>query len=499
MRILVKVFTPLLLFFLTACTNSSQETQTPVYREIQDLYGKKVATTIGSSQEAILAAKHPQIEVLRFDTDADILNALRSNQCEAVAVDQHIFRYFNKIMDGAVELEDVLFSVGMGLCFGKDYNIELRRQFNDFLKHIKADGTYDQMIDRWLNNANTAEMPDIPVLQDNNPIRIATCSAAPPLVFIKNGELVGLDVEIAKRFAAHVGRGIVWTDMNFTALIPSLVSRKQDIAICGINITEERKQSIDFSDPYYNCNSIVAVRKENSEGYVAASSTTEQNGFIKSIATSFKRNILDENRYLLILDGLKITVIISLLSCILGTLLGALVCWMKMGRNKLMQLLANTFINLMRGTPILVLLMIMFYVIFAGTSVDPVMVAVATFGMNFAGYVSEMFRSAIESVDKGQTEAGIALGFSPFKTFLYIVLPQAFKQVLPVFKGETISLVKTTSIVGFIAVQDLTKVGDIIRSRTFDAFFPLVMVAVLYFIISWIFGAILDFIGKKAS
>jgi polar amino acid transport system substrate-binding protein len=172
---------------------------------------------------------------------------------------------------------------------------------------------------------------------------------------------------------------------------------------------------------------------------------------------------------------------------------------MKMGRNKLMQLLANTFINLMRGTPILVLLMIMFYVIFAGTSVDPVMVAVVTFGMNFAGYVSEMFRSAIESVDKGQTEAGIALGFSPLKTFLYIVLPQAFKQVLPVFKGETISLVKTTSIVGFIAVQDLTKVGDIIRSRTFDAFFPLVMVAVLYFIISWIFGAILDFIGKKAS
>jgi polar amino acid transport system substrate-binding protein len=287
--------------------------------------------------------------------------------------------------------------------------------------------------------------------------------------------------------------------MNVTALIPALVSRKQDIAMCGINITEERKQSIDFSDPYYNCNSIVVVRKENSEGYVAASSTTEQNGFIKSIATSFKRNILDENRYLLILDGLKITVIISLLSCILGTLLGALVCWMKMGRNKLMQLLANAFINLMRGTPILVLLMIMFYVIFAGTSVDPVMVAVITFGMNFAGYVSEMFRSAIESVDKGQTEAGIALGFSPFKTFLYIVLPQAFKQVLPVFKGETISLVKTTSIVGFIAVQDLTKVGDIIRSRTFDAFFPLVMVAVLYFIISWIFGAILDFIGKKAS
>ena len=198
-------------------------------------------------------------------------------------------------------------------------------------------------------------------------------------------------------------------------------------------------------------------------------------------------------------DGLKITVIISLLACIFGTLLGAVVCWMRMSRRKYLRAVANVFIALMRGMPVLVLLMIMFYVIFAGTSMDPITVAVITFGMNFAAYVSEMFRSAIESVDKGQTEAGVALGFTPFKTFIYIVLPQAFKQVLPVFKGETISLVKTTSIVGFIAVQDLTKVGDIIRSRTFDAFFPLIMVAVLYFIVSWLFAAVLDYIGKKVS
>ena len=170
-----------------------------------------------------------------------------------------------------------------------------------------------------------------------------------------------------------------------------------------------------------------------------------------------------------------------------------------MSRRKYLRAVANVFIAVMRGMPVLVLLMIMFYVVFAGTSISPITVAVITFGMNFAAYVSEMFRSAIESVDKGQTEAGVALGFTPFKTFIYIILPQAVKQVLPVFKGEAISLVKTTSIVGFIAVQDLTKIGDIIRSRTFDAFFPLIMVAVLYFIISWLFAAVLDYIGKKAS
>lgn len=495
---LVKKVFSLSLLFLCACTGA-QDAGTQVYKEIADLYGKKVAATTGSSQESMLASQHPQIEILRFDTDADLLNAMLAGKCEAMAVDQHIFKYFSQITGGAVELEKPLFSVGIGFCFGKGDNVELREQFNAFIRQIKADGTYEEVIDRWINNPHTSKMPDIPLPQDGKPIRVATNSSAPPLVFIKDGELVGFDVEIAKRFAAYVGRSIVWSDMSFTALIPSLVSRTQDIAFCGINITEERKKSIDFSDPYFNCNSIVAVRKENSEGYVAGAGNLQQTSFTRSIVTSFKRNILEENRYLLVLDGLKITVIISLLSCLLGTLLGALICWMRMSRNKFLYGFSSFYIAIMRGMPVLVLLMIMFYVVFAGTSLNPVTVAVITFGMNFAAYVSEMFRSAIESVDKGQTEAGMALGFTPFKTFIYIVLPQAFKQVLPVFKGETISLVKTTSIVGFIAVQDLTKVGDIIRSRTFDAFFPLIMVAVLYFIVSWLFAAVLDYIGKKAS
>lgn len=497
MKNLVKIVLPLLLFFLTAC-GSTEVTDKPVYKEIKDFYGKKVATATGSYQEAVLEAEHPEIEVLRFDTDADLLNSLLTNKCEAIGMDNHIFAYFDQVMEGVVALDARLFTAEMGFSFGKGYNVELREQFNDFLKKLKADGIYDEIVDRWIYNAHTSKMPEIAVPEVGNPIRIATNSGSPPLVFVKDGELVGFDVEIAKRFAASIGRPIVWSDMNFSALIPALVSRKQDMAMAGMNITEQRKHSVDFSDPYYECYSIMVIREENSEFYVAGSGNAKGESFIQSIITGFKRNILEENRYLLIWDGLKITVIISLLACILGTLLGALVCWMRMCRNKMLQIVASFFINLMRGTPVLVLLMIMFYVVFAGTSINPVMVAVITFGMNFAAYVSEMFRSAIESVDKGQTEAGIALGFTPLKTFVYIVMPQAFKQVMPVFKGEVISLIKTTSIVGFIAVQDLTKVGDIIRSRTFDAFFPLIMVAVLYFILSWVFAAVLDYIGKKA-
>jgi polar amino acid transport system substrate-binding protein len=284
--------------------------------------------------------------------------------------------------------------------------------------------------------------------------------------------------------------------MNFGALIPALVSGKQDMALAGITITPERAQSIDFSDPYYVCGSTIGIRAENSTDY-HDEEQVDGEGFWEGIKKSFYRNIIEENRYLMIVDAFKLTALIALFSALLGTILGGIICWMRMCRNAFLRRISIVYIGLMRGMPILVLLMLMFYVVFAGTSVDAVIVSIITFAMNFAAYVSEMFRSSIEGVDKGQTEAGIALGFTPVKTFYHIVMPQAFKQVLPVYKGELISLVKMTSIVGYIAVQDLTKVGDIIRSRTFDAFFPLLMVAILYFLLSWVFALVLDFIGRK--
>ncbi len=221
--------------------------------------------------------------------------------------------------------------------------------------------------------------------------------------------------------------------------------------------------------------------------------------FLQGIADSFYSNIIEEQRYILILDGLKVTIIISVLATLFGTLLGGLICYMRMSHSRLLQGISGVYISILRGTPVLVVLMIIFYVVFASVDIDPVAVAIIAFGLNFAAYVSEMFRTGIQSIDRGQTEAGIALGFTKVKTFIHIVMPQAIQRVLPVYKGEMIALVKMTSIVGYIAVQDLTKAGDMIRSRTFDAFFPLIMVAVLYFLISWLLLVALGYAEKKTN
>ena len=216
-----------------------------------------------------------------------------------------------------------------------------------------------------------------------------------------------------------------------------------------------------------------------------------------SLTESFYNNLIVEDRYKMILDGLQVTLLITLFSAILGTLLGGLVCWMRMSRRVWQQQTAKIYIDLMRGTPVLVLLMLMYYVVMAPMDTTGIVVAIVTFAMNTAAYISEMLRTTIQGIDRGQTEAGLALGFTQRQTFFKIVMPQVVRAVMPVYQGEVISLLKGTSIVGYIAVADMTRASDLIRSRTFDAFFPLILTAIIYFFVAWLIGLLLQSLVKR--
>ena len=211
-----------------------------------------------------------------------------------------------------------------------------------------------------------------------------------------------------------------------------------------------------------------------------------------SLTESFYNNLIAEDRYRMILDGLQVTLLITLCAALLGTLMGGLVCWMRMSQRRWLQQVAKVYIELMRGTPVLVLLMLMYYVVMAPLDATGIVVAIVTFAMNTASYISEMLRTTILGIDRGQTEAGLALGLTPRQTFFKIVLPQVVRAVMPVYQGEVVSLLKGTSIVGYIAVADMTRASDLIRSRTFDAFFPLIVTAIIYFLMAWLIGQLLQ-------
>lgn len=246
---------------------------------------------------------------------------------------------------------------------------------------------------------------------------------------------------------------------------------------------------VDMTIPYYDGSMVLVVRDGTDAAYI------EEEGFFGRLAASFERTFITENRWKLILDGLKITVIISVFSGLFGSLTGFGVCMLRRSRIKAVSFLTAAFIRIIQGTPIVVFLMILYYVIFAPfRDIPAVLVAVIGFSVNFGVYVSEMMRTGINAVDKGQIEAATALGYNRSQTFCKVTFPQAARHFLPVFKGEFISMVKMTSVVGYIAVQDLTKAGDIIRSRTLEAFFPLIATAVIYFVIANLLTMALSFI-----
>jgi polar amino acid transport system substrate-binding protein len=188
------------------------------------------------------------------------------------------------------------------------------------------------------------------------------------------------------------------------------------------------------------------------------------------------------------------TCLITLLSAAFGTLLAFAVCMFRRTGSVLANAISNIYVKLLQGTPIVVLLMILYYVIFTHSGLSAMWVAVIGFSLNFGAYTSEIMRSGIESVDKGQREAALALGYTENQAFFRFIFPQAAVRFIPVYRGEVISLLKSTSIVGYIAIQDLTKMSDIIRSRTYEAFFPLIVTAVIYFILAWIISVLLKLV-----
>lgn len=216
--------------------------------------------------------------------------------------------------------------------------------------------------------------------------------------------------------------------------------------------------------------------------------------FLLSLKEEFIFNFIEKDRYMYLVKGLGITLKVTFFAVILGIFLGFIVAVIrsthdKTGKMKFLNFICKIYLTVTRGTPVLVQLMIIYFVIFAPLKIDKSLVAIIAFGLNSGAYVAEIIRGGIMSIDPGQTEAGRSLGFTYAKTMIYIILPQTFKAVLPALANEFIVLLKETSVSAFIGLNDLTRGGDIIRGVTYSAFMPLLAVAVIYLVIVMILSA----------
>ena len=199
----------------------------------------------------------------------------------------------------------------------------------------------------------------------------------------------------------------------------------------------------------------------------------------------------------LILEGLGSTVVITLLSLILGTLLGGGVYCMTRSRRRWVRKTAEGYRYIVRGTPLLVLLLFFFYVVLSGG--NGIIAAVLAFGINFSSLACSLIQSSFDAVGLGQAEAGRALGFTPMQTLHYIIAPQALKNALPAYKFQAVGMVKSTAIVGYVAIRDLTGAIESVRTDTSQSFIPLLTVTIIYFILAWLLCKLLDYLALKTT
>jgi polar amino acid transport system substrate-binding protein len=311
---------------------------------------------------------------------------------------------------------------------------------------------------------------------------------------VKNGKLAGYEIELLVMFAKEYGDDLDMTYMSFDAILPGVTTGKYDIGTGAVTITEERAQSLDFTDSHLTVD-VVMVTK-------AQEDTSAKVSFWDEVQEDFEKTFIREDRWKLILEGVGVTMLISLSAAVCGTLLGFGLYMLSRSDTRLLRLLAKgiakVYSRIVAGTPVVVILMILFYVIFGKMrDISGILVAIIGFTLTFGAFVYDNMTVSVGSVDNGQIEAAYALGYTKNQTFFRIVFPQAMKIFMPSYCAQAVETIKATAVVGYIAVNDLTKMGDIIRSNTYEAFFPLIATAVIYFVLTWILSLLLGLVKLR--
>lgn len=226
--------------------------------------------------------------------------------------------------------------------------------------------------------------------------------------------------------------------------------------------------------------------------------------FFNEIFENLYYSLIYEDRYLYILEGLGNTIIMALFATVIGVLLGTLIALIinaniHTGKFRFLRRICDLYVLVIRGTPVLLQLMIIYYVIFKSVNINIILVGIIAFGLNSSAYVSEIIKSGIISIDKGQFEASNVLGLNYVQTMCYVILPQAIRNILPALGNEFITLLKETSVAGYIGICELTKASDIIASRTYDYFFPLIIIAIIYFTMTYFLSKLINVMERKLN
>ena len=461
-------------------------------KEFSDLSGKTVSMLTGAPFEELARSKNKDIREFTFyNNTPDMLLALEAGKTDAVLINNAIAALVvnrsEKLAHFPPSLQDGVF----GIAFRKgDPARDVWQKAYDAITEEEKQALWE----KWTGSDESAKV--IPA-QDwpgkNGTIQAAVCDTLEPMSYAgEGGKLMGFDVEMILLMAKQMDVHVEFTGMEFSAILATVQSGKATLGAGSIIVTDERRELVDFVD-YYPAAFVLIVRamqSGNAAGEEASPANGSGEGLWSSIEGSFERTFLRENRWKLFLQGIGTTLLITILSILFGTLFGFFVFMLCRNGNPVANSVTRFCIWLIRGMPVIVLLMIMYYIIFGKISISGTAVSVVCFTLVFASGVYGNIKIGVGAIDQGQLEAAYALGYTNRQAFYRVILPQALPHFMPAYKSSITDIIKATAIVGYVAVQDLTKMGDLIRSRTLEAFFPLIAVAVIYFVLAAVLTAI---------
>ena len=478
-----KILTVLLTVLLCAFTLSAAKY--PKDTPISALNGKNIAVQTAVLYEELIKDIVPDTTFQYYTMPNDMIYALTSGKVDAYLIEGVSYGIQKANHPELETLDEVAGYINATCIIGNNEKQDrLLRELNEFIAKCKEDGTSDYLYDYWINNFDpeTSTFSLEPFTGKNGTISIAVEGGYEPFSFVSNGELSGFDVEFISRFCLAYGYTPVFYEVPFESIAPGVETGKYDIGM-NIVVSEERNETGTLSDVYYTTPiNLVVIGEETS---------TET--FIDKLISSFNKTFIRENRWELFLQGAGVTILITLCSIVLGTLLGFCIYLLCRHGNPVANA-ANNFYNwLVEGMPTVLLLMILYYIVFGSSRLSGMWVSVVGFTLIFSCSMYDMLCVGCKAVPDGQLEAAKALGYTDSQSFFKILLPQAAQHFLPIYRNDIVTLIKETSVVGYIAVLDLTKISDLVRSRTYEAFFPLIATAVIYFIIA----AVMTEIVKK--
>jgi len=464
----------------------------------QDYNGKKLGVIVGPIMENVAKQFFPDSEYLFFNGYPDCIAALLSKKIDGYLADEPEMKSTHAEQPEIDYIHERLTENDYCFAFRKNdpKSAALCQELNDFLARSRENGTMQELDDIWFGTDEDRKIVDMDGLTGvKGTVKVVTTATDMPYSYIKDGKNVGYDIDLVVRFCRDRGYALELGDVDFSGRIPAIESGKYDFTT-DMNATPERQEQVLFSDPTSYGGVVLAVRSEDLAAAEVDGGSDEAQApkktFLDSIRDSFIKTFIRENRYKLFISGVLTTLQITLLSMLSGTLLGFALFMLCRNGNPVANGITRFCTWLVQGMPMVVLLMILYYVIFGSVAISGVVVAVIGFTLTFGSAVFGLLKLGVGAVDIGQYEAAYALGYSNRRTFFKIIMPQALPHILPAYKGEIVSLIKATAIVGYIAVQDLTKMGDIVRSRTYEAFFPLIAVTIIYFVLEELVGLLVS-------